>query len=152
MARCRLIALFLTCIFIAVAPSPSFSGKTPEYTDPRQVIEVKPGQEFVISIESNRTTGYEWQLAEPLDKDILELLKTDYIIGETRIGAGGKEEWFFKVKAEGRVSIHLKYVRPWEKDKIPAREAVFVVAVGEKIKYKAKDKDRDRYNYIILRK
>ena len=145
MARYRLIIFFLLCFFIATAPTSSFSQKTPEYTDPRQPIEVKPGQEFVISIESNPTTGYAWELAEPLDKNILELLKTEYILGETRIGAGGKEEWIFKAQGKGRTNIHLKYVRSWEKDKPAVREAVFVVVAGEKIK------EQDKYTYIILR-
>jgi len=68
MAKFRFIVFLLTCFFIAAAPVRSFSEKIHKYTDPRQAIEVKPGQEFLISIESNPTTGYAWELAEALEE------------------------------------------------------------------------------------
>jgi predicted secreted protein len=95
-----------------------------------KTIEVPLGKNALISLESNHTTGYMWQLAKPLDKDILELINTQYITTETGlIGAGGKEAWNFKALKKGSTEVSLVYVRPWEKDKPPARQAAFVIIV-----------------------
>ncbi len=45
------------------------------------------------------------------------------------VGAGGREVWTFRAVGRGECKIGLKYVRPWEKDVPPVREAVFQVIV-----------------------
>ncbi len=101
-----------------------------EYNDSTSNIDVKVGKEFVLSLSSNQTTGYQWQLAEPLDESILELKDSKYKAPETeRVGAGGKEAWTFKAVGKGETNISLKYVRSWEKDAPPEKSKTFVVTV-----------------------
>jgi len=93
-------------------------------------IEVRVGENAVITLEANHTTGYSWQLARQVDKDMLEFVNTKYVASNTGlIGSGGKEVWTFKTLKAGQTEVFLKYVQPWEKDKPPAREATFVIMV-----------------------
>jgi inhibitor of cysteine peptidase len=101
-----------------------------EYADPGAPISVKAGEDFVISLDSNRTTGYQWQLAEPLDKNILKLAGIEYKAPKTDlIGAGGKDLVTLKAVGKGKAQVNLRYVRPWEKDAAPAKKVTFSVEV-----------------------
>jgi inhibitor of cysteine peptidase len=101
-------------------------GQKPSST----TIEVSLGEDAVITLEANHTTGFSWQLAKPLEGDLLELSDSKYIPTETGlIGSGGKEVWTFKTLKKGKTEVSLKYVQPWEKDKPPAREATFVIII-----------------------
>ena len=100
------------------------------YRDPAKSIEIATGQEFTIELDANATTGYQWQLAEPLDKKIIELLSAEYRASETSIiGAGGKEIWKFRAVARGNTIISMKYIRAWEKDIAPIKNIQFRVLI-----------------------
>lgn len=93
-------------------------------------IEVSLGEDAVITLDANHTTGFRWQLAKPLETDVLEFSNTEYISSNTGlIGSGGKEVWTFKTLKKGKAEISLIYVQPWDKDKPPARQATFVIIV-----------------------
>ncbi len=127
--------LTTTVIFSILVASIMFiagcsSEKPREYSDSTSAIDVKVGKEFVLSLSSNRTTGYQWQLAEPLDETILELKDSKYKAPETkRVGAGGQEVFTFKAVGKGETNISLKYVRSWEKDVPPEKSKTFSVTV-----------------------
>ncbi len=107
-------------------------------TDPSQPIEVQAGQEFVISLASNATTGYGWKCSGIAPEGVILLLGNEYKAPQTqRKGAGGIEEWRFRALKAGEATITLQYLRPWEKDKQPARTAEFKVRVGEAVTPKA---------------
>ncbi len=94
------------------------------------VISARAGKEFTIRLDSNPTTGYSWQLAEPYDESIVRLLEAEYIPSTTkRVGAGGEEKWTFQALKKGTAKISLKYARPWEINKPPAKEKVFLIRV-----------------------
>jgi predicted secreted protein len=103
--------------------------------DPAKVVETSVGKEFTIELESNRTTGYGWQLQKPLDESLVKAVKNEYLTtprpaGEVPMaGAGGKEVWTFKAVRAGKTAIDFKYVRPWEADKPPAKTASFRVVI-----------------------
>ncbi len=93
-------------------------------------IEVEAGQEFAVTLESNPTTGYRWRLAEPLDRDILELVTSEFERPKTDlVGAGGEEVWTFRAKRSGETVVRLERVRPWERDVPPAESRAFTVLV-----------------------
>ena len=93
------------------------------------------GEEFSVTLESNRTTGYGWQLAKPVDEAIVKSVKNTYETAPRRAGgppmegSGGKEVWTFKGISAGKTVIEFKYIRPWEKDKAPVKTAKFDVVV-----------------------
>lgn len=97
---------------------------------PSKVIKIKSGKEFTLTMESNRTTGFEWQLAAPLDEKIIRLVGSEYMPTKPQlIGSGGEELWTFKAIGPGKANILFKYARPWEKDAPPAQKEAFSISV-----------------------
>jgi len=94
-------------------------------------ITVTSGQQFKITLASNRTTGYKWDLAKPLDAKLLALVTNEYVRPNPQlIGGGGNEVWTFKAVSEGKTEIALKYIRPWETNVPPVRTTNFVVVIS----------------------
>lgn len=86
----------------------------PVSSDPNVPIVVTQGDQFVIALASNRSTGYQWQLAEPLNNDIVNLATSQYVALANLPGAGGKECWTFSAVGAGQTTISMKYVRPFD--------------------------------------
>jgi predicted secreted protein len=104
-------------------------------SDPAAPIAVAPGQTFTLTLRSNPTTGYIWQVAEPVDERILHLIGSEYLSDKTGLtGAGGREVWTFKAVGTGETRITLKYARSWETNAAPAKTARFTVMSGGKMK------------------
>ncbi len=102
-----------------------------KFSDPVVPVQVKSGQQFTITLDSNRTTGYSWRLASNTDKAVVGLHSTRYIApAATMPGAGGKEVWTFEATGKGTAQIHLEYVRPWETPAVAARQETFTVVVN----------------------
>lgn len=103
-----------------------------EYLNPGEPIRVDAGRKFALRIMSNPTTGYGWQLSKPLDENVVVLVTNIYLQQQTvpeRVGVSGHEVWTFQAIGQGQTEISLKYVRPWEKDRPPARTNCFTVIV-----------------------
>ena len=119
----KLGIIFLVCIF---AVSYCFAEELKSAT----VMEARTGEEFTIILSANPTTGYQWQLAKPLNTNMIQFVNSEYFPDKTgRIGAGVKQVWRFKAGNAGRVDITFKYVRPWEKNISPASEKKFVIVI-----------------------
>ncbi|MFH2125761.1 MAG: protease inhibitor I42 family protein, partial [Pseudomonadota bacterium] len=95
---------------------------------PVQTLVLKQDQVFQVTLAANHTTGYKWMLAKVPDAKVVKLVTNNYVPdnakgpdGRLRKGAGGHEVWTFQAMGPGRVMIVLNYVRPWEKDKKPAK-------------------------------
>jgi len=123
---------------IAVAVVGLFAGhpaRAEEKTD--SAIKATVGKEFTVSLDSNRSTGFGWQLAKPLDATIVKAVKNDYQDAPQTpdkkpvVGAPGIEVWTFKAVKSGKTTIEFKYVRPWEKDKAPAETKSVTVEIEE---------------------
>ncbi len=103
----------------------------PEYTETSRVIRIAVNREFAIVLDSNPTTGYGWQLAEPLDPTILKVLEIKHDLKKVkRVGQGGKDRWIFKALRPGNGFVSLEYVRPWEKGVAPAKKAEFEIIIS----------------------
>lgn len=114
--------------------TPSEAGRKRDdpYSDPSVPVAVGSGKIFTLTLRSNPTTGYVWQLTEPLNKGVVQLVSHEYRGDKTGLaGAGGREIWTFKAVAPGEAAIDLKYVRPWETKAAPAKAALFKVIAGE---------------------
>ncbi|MDD5692074.1 MAG: protease inhibitor I42 family protein [Candidatus Omnitrophica bacterium] len=95
-----------------------------------KTIEVQAGRNFMITLEANATTGYQWQFAKPLDESAFQLISSEYLADKTGLtGSGGKQVWVFKALNAGGSGIAFQYVRPWEKDIPPEKEASFVIVI-----------------------
>lgn len=79
-------------------------------------IETKVGEEFSIELESNPTTGYQWQ--EDFNTRKLKLVDKKFASSAKTIGASGKEILTFKALEVGKSTIKLNYKRSWESDSL----------------------------------
>lgn len=92
-----------------------------EYTASDRVISVRVGEDFVVALAANPTTGYEW---EPhFDDAQLELLERRLASAGPAIGSGGTERLRFRALGPGDGELRMIYRRPWEAS--PAQELVF---------------------------
>lgn len=100
--------------------------------DMTNTIKATAGKEFVITLNANVTTGYGWQLANPIDDSLIKLVRAEYLPNKTDlVGSGGKSIWTFKAVRAGKAQIFFKYIRPWEKNTPPAKEATYIVTIEE---------------------
>jgi inhibitor of cysteine peptidase len=79
-------------------------------------LETTVGQTINITLDSNVTTGYKWNLVGEPDAKVLKLLSPQYveptISNSPVVGAGGKEVWMFQTVGRGTARIKLAYFRP----------------------------------------
>lgn len=96
-------------------------------------IQLSPGQTLVVRLESNKTTGYSWAIAQ-LDGEALRSSgEPEYQApdrGATpRLGAGGSQVFRFQAAKAGTSDLQLVYHRPWQKDTPPERTYHLTVVV-----------------------
>ena len=85
---------------------------TIEYTRQHSVITARHGDEFVVALDANPTTGYQW---EPrFEADALQLLEHRPPTPGPGIGAGGVERFRFKVTGLRPTRLLFAYRRPWD--------------------------------------
>ncbi len=90
------------------------------------------GQKLTVAIAGNPSTGYQWELSEPVAGAVLEQegRPTFVAAAGNLVGAPGEYRFVFKAVGEGTTTIGLKYVRPWEQDAAPAATATVHVTVS----------------------
>jgi inhibitor of cysteine peptidase len=81
-------------------------------------IELELGKLLVVTLESNPSTGYRWELLEN-NESILKLFgqaefKPSENSGPRMVGAGGWEIFRFKAVSAGQMTLELVYHRSWE--------------------------------------
>lgn len=102
--------LFLLCLLFL--NSLAFSTKIDNIE-----LRKKLNKPFLVTIESNPTTGYQWQIESIIPKNSIKLLRSTYIPSKTNlVGAGGFQEFLLLPNKKGVYKVRLKYIRPWEKD------------------------------------
>lgn len=113
-------------LLLAALVAGCMSQQPREYTDPSQRIEIGVGEQFVIALESNPTTGYEWKV--DFDETLLKLAQSDFTAPRTSlIGAGGEQRFTFKGVKTGKTEVTLTYKRQWEQDF--ADQKVFAISI-----------------------
>ena len=120
--------LFLTVI--AISPLQAAELMTLTEAQNGKSVTIAKGASVVISLESNPTTGYVWQVGKN-DNAVLKLAGAPaFEPGAKQMpGAPGHQLFKFEAVASGSDVIALDYVRPWEKDLTPARKFSVVVTV-----------------------
>jgi predicted secreted protein len=86
-------------------------------------ITVKKGQRFVLTLESNRTTGYEWFAI--FDTSVISVISQKYVpssLSPTVMGSSGKDIFAFKSLAKGTTTLKMLYKREWEKKPLKVRK------------------------------
>jgi inhibitor of cysteine peptidase len=121
--------LWLLMVVVATCLVAGCVGEVETYTDPGQTVTIGAGQQFVIALGSNPTTGYNWQ--ESYDQTMLELVEKTYKPGEEAdngvVGAGGVEYFRFKTLNKGETEITLVYQRSWEEEFLDQK--IFIINI-----------------------
>src|SRR4051812_17319489 len=50
----------------------------PDASSPNNLVTVNPGDRFTLGLAANRTTGYSWQLVQPPDASVAQLVGSSY--------------------------------------------------------------------------
>jgi predicted secreted protein len=104
---------------------------TPSFED---TLTTTVGEQIAIGLESNQTTGYSWQLAQPPDASVATLVGSQYFpSGSGLPGAGGMDCWTFQATGTGQTTMQLIYSRPFEPSLPPARTRTFTIVVNQPV-------------------
>jgi inhibitor of cysteine peptidase len=94
-----------------------------------QSVSLKAGDQLVLSLESNPTTGFDWELLE-YDETVLKLIGEPTFDSDSKlVGAGGIKTYTLEAQGSGKATIKLVYHRSWETDVPPEKEFDIVVEV-----------------------
>ena len=85
---------------------------TTDYNRQHTVIRAPHGAEFVIALDANPTTGYQW--TPRFDADALQLLERQPPTVGPGIGAGGVERFRFRAQGTRASQLVFVYQRPWD--------------------------------------
>lgn len=123
------------CVLALAAPALACGGiaiNGTVYTDPGTPVTVGAGQDFLIALPGNRTTGYVW--TAKTSNSNCRICGSAYESqplppGRTIVGAGGQQ--FFVVNAvhTGTATVTFSYGRPWQKGTLPARTESFTIKI-----------------------
>lgn len=88
---------------------------------PDRTYRINQGEEFVIKLKANPSTGYQWKISEGLAESGLSLVEESYEpapnpTDKPRVGAGGTKSWRFRAGKKGQTTLTFVYKRPGEKD------------------------------------
>ena len=89
------------------------------YSKEHRQINIAVGDRFSIELDTNPTTGYEWQL--DFDNNKLKFENRELAINAA-IGGGGIEHFNFEAIETGKTSILMRYQREWEPDPLESIE------------------------------
>ena len=95
-------------------------------------VELNSGQVLEVTLASNPTTGYSWQVSEVDETVLTQVGEVEFqqapAEGEPVTGAGGIETFRF-ASSTGETTLTLVYHRPWEKDVEPLETFAVQVVV-----------------------
>jgi inhibitor of cysteine peptidase len=100
--------------------------------DEGTLVELSPGQVLEVTLASNPTTGYSWEVSEVVESVLTQMGEAEFLEAlkesEQLVGAGGTETFRF-ASATGETTLTLVYHRPWEKDVEPLETFTVQVVV-----------------------
>jgi predicted secreted protein len=138
MTRSRWIALVVLVVIgvgllVAVVAIPwgddAPAAQAPTVYHKGDDISVKEGDEFVIALPANPSTGYAWTAGDNPDVTFESSHQTQ---GGNQPGAPGTQELSFRADHAGQSTLVLAYSRSFEPGVPPAKTAKFPVTVKGK--------------------
>ncbi|AIZ31905.1 protease inhibitor I42 family protein [Pseudomonas sp. K1(2024)] len=82
-----------------------------------------PGQNLTLTLTSNPTTGYRWQVKDPASSVLRSLGPEVYSSPEESglVGVAGTSTWRFQASAPGDGNLVLVYQQPWAPEVQPVQ-------------------------------
>ena len=116
------VLILMACLVVGCG------GGVQTYVDSDEVVSIGVNEEFVIALDSNPTTGYNWM--EVHDGVVLSLVEERYDPDEKApglVGAGGTQYFRFKALKAGKTEITVTYKRSWEAES--AEQKIFNIDI-----------------------
>jgi inhibitor of cysteine peptidase len=145
MMKALLSLVVVQAIFMISLPLEA-AQRTVTDKDDEKMVNLSIGDKLVIKLPGNYTTGYQWELKNDYDDDIIKQEgKGEYKPEKTdRVGAGGIAIFTFKAIGTGRTDLNLEYRRPWEKNgDVPEDFEITVLVKKSKSKGKKAVSEQD---------
>jgi inhibitor of cysteine peptidase len=118
------------CSMFKSAPKPPPASVTVSADQSGTSVALASGQDLVVRLPSNPSTGYRWIYVEPKDA-VLRVDGPSSFEAQSAgtAGAGGTEIWKLAPFKPGQQQLRFEYRRPWEQDVAPSRIATYSVTV-----------------------
>lgn len=121
MSPARLIPLLGLSLLTACAQQPAHNVTVEQQSNcPMQL---HTGQNLIVSLPSNPTTGYRWAIQDSAGGVLHSLGPEVYSSSDNGqlLGSGGQSTWRFQAFAAGNGRLRLTYQQPWEPEAEPAQ-------------------------------
>lgn len=111
-------------------PYPLIQSKELVESDSGNLLLLKKGDLFTISLEANATAGYQWMPGR-LDQNILEVEETLYRVYTDKPGSAGMATWKIRALKEARTQLILNLCQPWECENSVAKTYFIEIWISE---------------------
>jgi inhibitor of cysteine peptidase len=131
-ALALVVVVVAACGLFTAAPKPPPEPVTVSAAQSGTSVALASGQDLVVRLPSNPTTGYRWIYVEPKDAVLRVDGPSSFEAAQSSagaVGAGGTEIWKLAPLKPGQQQLRFEYRRPWEQDVAPAQIATYAVTV-----------------------
>jgi inhibitor of cysteine peptidase len=127
------IGITLLGVVAGLAGCSGSKPATVTQTDSGSTVTLTEGQDLVIELESNPSTGYTWEVKE-IDPGVLSQVgdpefKQPAKSDPQLVGQAGTQVFTFHTAGKGTTTLQLIYHRTFEKDVEPAQTFTLIVTV-----------------------
>jgi inhibitor of cysteine peptidase len=119
------VGLLVTVVVVPWGDDAPASNNPGVYHEGEDVT-VAEGDEFVVALPANPSTGYAWTAGENPD---VAFVSSRQVSGGTRPGSPGTQQLTFRGTQAGASTMALAYARSFEPGVPPAKTAKFAVTV-----------------------
>ena len=119
----------IVCALFVAAPAMADTYNGTFFTS--SPVTVKVGQEFLIALPGNPTTGYSWT-GKSANANVTvygSAYQGPPASAKQRMGAGGQQIFVCAANKIGPGVLTFSYARPWQKGAKPARTMTFTVTI-----------------------
>jgi len=130
MRKVLAVVLLLAVVLSAVGCKSGGATVTLREVDTGRTVELKRGDQLILELEGNPTTGFQWQVQD-MDAGILKQqgdaeFKSDQ---QGAMGGGGLFVLTFAATGTGSTPLRLIYHQTWDKETPPAKTFEVTVSV-----------------------
>ena len=96
---------------------------------PEPDIMVRAGENFIVELEANWSTGYSWQWTNRNETTLVDTIDREYIPADTTLGSRGLETWTFMALTPGDALLKFSYMEPGSAGYLPSGIMDLVVRI-----------------------
>jgi inhibitor of cysteine peptidase len=128
----HLISAFLLMLIPLACASMPNNPKSVKVTeeDDGNTVDLDIGDRLEITLDSNPTTGYQWETIGDISSHLRQLGESSYEPSGEGIGSGGKTVFIFEAIGAGQTRLELVYRQPFDKETPPTKTFDLTVIVN----------------------